>query len=203
MTEPGGHRLRPPPPLAALTATPRDRLGLRRRGRRRPGRLRSPERASAPPHNRAAPRGASRHARARGRRAPHCPAPAAAAPPLMNIQMRAGDALALSGGPGWGGERGRERERRVSSGYPRVREKERPVGPAWGWRRLSAWRALTRASTRACARLERFLGNRPSWRGVPAESAAGRARHLPSDLVSLRAPPGVTGAPGCRDRGPP
>lgn len=72
MTEPGAPTSAPQL-LAAATAASRDRLGRRRR--RRPRRLRTPERASAPPHNRAAPRGASWHARARGRRAPAAPPP--------------------------------------------------------------------------------------------------------------------------------
>lgn len=97
MTEPGAPTSAPPA-LAATTATSRDRLG-RRPGCRRPGRLKTPERASAPPHNRAAPRGASRHARARGRRAPRCPAPV---PPLGNKQARPG-------------ARSRSRERRGGS----------------------------------------------------------------------------------------
>lgn len=72
MIEPGAPTSAPQL-LAAATAASRDRLGRRRR--RRPRGLRTPERASAPPHNRAAPRGASWHARARGRRAPAAPPP--------------------------------------------------------------------------------------------------------------------------------
>lgn len=103
MTEPGAPTSALPP-LAAITATSRDRLGRRRRHRLRcrPGRLRTPERASAPPHNRAAPRGASRHARTRGP-APALPRPV---PPLINMQAWPGGALALSGGRGSAGASG-------------------------------------------------------------------------------------------------
>lgn len=87
-----------------MTATSRDLLGRSRR-RRRPGRLRTPERASAPPHNRTAPRGAPRHARARRRGAPAAPPPV---PPLINMQARPG-ARERS----WEGGRARERAARL------------------------------------------------------------------------------------------
>lgn len=102
VTEPGAPTSAPPA-LAAVTAACRDRLGHHRRRRRRPRRLRTPERASAPPHNRTAPRGASRHARARGRRAP--------APPLPSLICRLCRVRACA--PRRAGERGSER--RVSS----------------------------------------------------------------------------------------
>lgn len=106
MTEPGAPTSAPPP-LAAVTAASRDRLGCRRRLCRRPRRLRTPERASAPPHNRTAPRGASRHARARGRRAPAAPPP-----PRPSLIYRLGRGRACA--PRKAGER--ESERLRSSG---------------------------------------------------------------------------------------
>lgn len=166
MTEPGAPTSAPPP-LAAMTATPRDLLGRSRR-RRRPGRLRTPERASAPPHNRTAPRGAPRHARARGRGAPAAPPPSR---PLLICRLGRGRASAL----GRAGERGRER--RVSSGFPCARGKERPVEAAGGRRGLCARRARTTASTRGGR--GRLLGNRPSRLWVLAEPSAGRTRYFP------------------------
>lgn len=122
MSEPGAPTSAPPP-LLAVTAASRDRLGRHRR-RRRPRRLRTPERASAPPHNRTAPRGASWHARARGRRAPAAPPPI---PPLINMQARPGARSRSREGGG-----ARERAARLLGPLPRPGKRERPVREAGG-----------------------------------------------------------------------
>lgn len=166
MIEPGAPTSAPPAPAAVPVAS-RDPLG-RLRSRRRPRRLRTPERTSAPPHNRTAPRGASRHARTRGRRAP-------SAPPLIDRQARP-EAPADSGEGG--GARGRAA--RLLGPLPH------PGKRGGRWRRraadngLSARRARSRGRARAYGTDDPC--NDPSPCGVRAESA----------LVSCTPPTGLT-----------
>lgn len=177
-------RRSPPPPETGSAPLPR------RRGRRRPGRLRSPNVRQRHSHNHAALRCVP-HARASGRRAPCRPAPAS----QRNIQMRAGDALAFSGG------RGERAGARASAASRQATPASGKGAVGWtggGRRRLGgALGARSHGSTRA--RLGRFLGNRPSGRGSwPSLRQVARATCLLP--ASLRAPPWVTGAPGRWDR---
>lgn len=203
MTVPGAPTSAPQP-LAAAAAASRDPLGRCRR-RRRPPRLKTPERASAPPHNRTAPPpgGASRHARAQGRRAPRGPAPAPPPPrPLFIGWLGRGRARARALEGGECGSERRVPERPIS----RPGKRKDPLGRrAAGPRGVRAGRARARAHGGEHAREGRTVwGQRP----LPARGlckACSRPPVAPPTPVLSRSLPRllhVTSAPPSVARGP-
>lgn len=126
--------------------------------------------------------GASRHARAQGRRAPAAPPLPRLRPAPYSYAGSAGGALALLGG-----RRVRERAARPRAAHLVPSEKERPVGTAGG--RPTGCEGRTRARARMGVSTRgkggRFGGNGPSLRGVCAKPAPGLPS--PPQLQSYRA----------------
>lgn len=181
MTVPGAPTSAPQP-LAAAAAASRDPLGRCRR-RRRPPRLKTPERASAPPHNRTAPPSAVRPGtRERKAAAPPLPRPCpASAPPLIHMLARPGArSRSLEGG-----ECGSERRVPVRPISCPAKRKD-PLGRrAAGPRGVRAGRARARMGVSTRGKGGRFGGNGPSLRGVCAKPAPGLPS--PPQLQSYRA----------------